>query len=464
MFLNRKVELEELERIWRRSKAGFVVLYGRRRVGKSSLLKHFSKGRQVFYWTATKTTDKKLLQSFSREFHLFRNPTASIPDEFSYPNWESALMAIADNVRKNKIMVVFDEFPYAIDAVPELPSLLQKIWDDELKNSRIVLFVTGSRIGMVESHILSSKGPLYGRATDVIWLDPFPLNALHQFLPKYSKSQLVEVYSITGGVPLYIEIFDDSVCVLENLKREVLSKSSMLKAEPYFLIHEELKEPMRYAAILQELSGGKNTQAEVAKAIGVAPSHVIPYLHTLERLRYMGRHIPVTEERKSSRKSRYVLSDLFLKFYFRFIAPRMNLIEEGREALLFEEISKNWDSFVGKSGFEEICRLWCIDQAKKSHLSFEPDVIGKFWDSSVEVDIAMISKKHRSMIIGECKWTRKQCDISVLNDLNRKAAYLKKKFGYHINMMIFSKSDFADGLMERAKIENVKLIGLNEMI
>lgn len=464
MFKNRRVELGNLERMWHAKEANFVVIYGRRRVGKSSLLQFFGQNKPVLYWTATKTTSKRLLESFSKELQAFKNPGLVVPEEFSYPSWETALLDLANTAGGKKIFVVFDEFPYAIDAEPELPSLIQKIWDNNLSKTKIFFCITGSRIGMIEKHILSSSGPLYGRATAVMWLNPLSLNVISEFLPRYSKPQLIEVYSITGGIPLYIEIFDDKISTIANIKRELRSTTSILKGEPYFLIHEELKEPMRYIAILEAMGSGKTMQAEIARSVGIEKTHMPPYLHTLEGLRYIKRIVPVTEDPRQSRKGAYVITDLFLRFYFRFIASNINLIEEGREEKVIELINANFDSFVGKSGFEEVCRLWMIEQAKNASLSFDPDLVGKYWDASCEIDVAAINKKHKSMIIGEAKWTGRQCDINVLDVLNQKAEYLTKNFGHHVNKVIFSKSGFSNKLIERAKIENVRLVGINELM
>ncbi len=464
MFLNRESELKELDRLWAAKKANLIILYGRRRVGKSSLLKFFGKDKPIFYWTATKTTTKMLLQSFSRQLQLFKDPKASIPGDFSYPNWESALTDLAQYSRQNKIFIVFDEFPYAIETEGELPSLLQKIWDDNFSGSKANICITGSRIGMIEKQILSSSGPLYGRASAIMWLDPLPISVFNKFLPNYSKSQLVEVYSVTGGVPFYIEIFDRSISVLANIEREVRSKASVIKGEPYFLIHEELKEPVRYVAILEAIGDGLRTQSQISTAVGIEQTHLGPYLHTLEGLRFIKREIPVTEEPKKSRKGAYLISDMFMKFYFRFIAPNINLIEGGREDKLVSIIAGQFDAYVGKNGFEEICRKWLISEAKKAQLPFDPDIVGRYWDSSVEIDCAAISKKHKSIIIGEAKWGSKKLTLAVLNELNKKADYFSKKFGFHVNKMIFGRSGFDAGLTERAKIENVRLVTLDEML
>lgn len=463
MFINREGELKDLEDLWKAKKAHLIVLYGRRRVGKTALLKFFGRDKKLFYWTATKTTGKRLLASFSAQFQLVKNPKATIPADFSYPSWESALLDVAEHCRANKLLVVFDEIPYAFEADTELPSLLQKLWDNELCDSKINLCLTGSRIGMVEKHVLSSGGPLYGRASAVIWLDPLPPDVLCKFLPRYSPSQLVEVYAITGGVPLYVKLFDDSIPVLANIERELSSSASIIKGEPYFLIHEELKEPMRYVAILEAVGNGKRAQTEIANAVGIEKTHLMPYLHTLEGLRFIKRQVSVTEDPKQSRKGIYVITDMFLKFYFRFIASNSGLLEEGREDKVFAEIASQFDSFVGKNGFEEICQRWLVNEAKKGGLPFDPDVIGKFWDPHVEIDAAALNRKHRSMIICEAKWTNKKCPLSVLDALNKKGEYISQKLGYHVNKMIFSKSGFEPRLIERARIENTRLVALEDI-
>ncbi|HLD45038.1 MAG TPA: ATP-binding protein [bacterium] len=463
MFFNRTKELRDLDTLWRSGEAQLIVLYGRRRVGKSSLLKAWIKNKRGLYWTATATTNERLLQSFSATLYLFKNPQAEIPPDFSYPNWESALVETATLANKQKIAIVIDEFPYLIEANAEIPSLLQKIWDAHFEKSKALLTLTGSRVGMMEKHVLSSRGPLYGRASSVLWLNPLPFNELHHFLPRYSKTQLVEIYAITGGVPLYIKMFDDSVPVLANIQRELSSTTSLLKGEPYFLIHEELKEPLRYVAILEALGLGKKHISQMSATTGIEKTHLIPYLKTLETLRYIKRNIPITENKNVSRKGLYDFSDLFLKFYFRFIAPHQTLLEDGLEKAVFKTITDQFDSFVGKEGFEALCRQWLVSQADQNKLPFNPDVIGKYWDSNIEIDLAALNKKQQALIVGEAKWTNEKCGLGVLQELNRKTEYINKKFGFHINKFIFSKAGFAAPLIERARIENVRLIGLDEI-
>ncbi|MBF0104605.1 MAG: ATP-binding protein [Deltaproteobacteria bacterium] len=463
MFYNRAKELHDLDSLWQSSKAQLVVVYGRRRVGKSVLLKAWIKNKPGFYWTATATTSERLLQSFSKALYVFKNPKAKTPQDFSYPNWESALVEVALLSQKEKVIVVIDEFPYLIEANAEISSLLQKIWDSHFENSKALLTLTGSRVGMIEKHVLSSRGPLYGRATSILWLDPLPFGELHHFLPRYSKTQLVEVYSITGGVPLYVKIFDDSISVLANIQRELSSTTSLLKGEPYFLIHEELKEPMRYVAILEALGMGKRQLSQIAATTGIEKPHLIPYLKTLETLRYVKRNISITENKNLSRKGLYDFSDLFLKFYFRFIAPCQTLLEEGREKVVLKAIEDQFDAFVGKEGFEALCQKWLTEQASQNALPFTPDIIGKYWDTVVEVDVAALSHKQQAVIIGESKWTNEKCGLSVLQALNKKADHIIKKFGFHVNKFIFSKSGFATPLIERARIENVRLVNIKEL-
>lgn len=464
MFLNREVEITDLERIWNLKKASLIIVYGRRRVGKSALLRRWGEGKPLFYWTATRTTSKRLLQEFSATWSAFKNPKIILSPDFSYPTWEAVLLDVADYCRSRKVLIVIDEFPYAVEAESELPSLLQKLWDNAFSQTHSVVGISGSRIGIIENEVISSRGPLYGRARAILWLDPLGFPVLKKFLPRYSASQLVEIYAITGGVPLYIEIFDDSVSVMENLKRELFSKSSLFKTDPHFLISDELNEPARYVAILEALGEGKSSQSEIANAVGIEKTHVAPYLRTLEGLRYVKRNVPVTENPKKSRKGAYGICDLFLKFYFRFIAKNMGLLESGFEGRILQEITNQLDAYVGKNGFEELCRSWLIHEANAGKLPFEPDAIGRYWDSQIEVDCAAINHRHRSILIGEAKWTNRKCDLKVLYALDAKALHLSKKLGHHVNKVIFSKSGFDERLRERAKIENVRLIGAEEVL
>lgn len=211
------------------------------------------------------------------------------------------------------------------------------------------------------------------------------------------------------------------------------------------------------------MGGGKTGLSEIASAIGIEKTHIVPYLHTLEGLKFIRRSVPITEDPQKSRKGAYVILDLFLKFYFRFVAPNIPALESGLEEKVVREITSQFDSYVGENGFEEICRRWLLKEANAGRLMFEPDAVGRYWDANMEIDCAAICRKHKTMLIGEAKWSNKECGLAVLEGLNKKAALLSKKLGFHINKIIFSKSGFDKKLIERARIENVRLVEAKEL-
>ncbi len=328
---NRERELAELDDLLRQDGPQFLVVYGRRRIGKTTLLTHWIDrhgAKTSAYWVAHRTTSDVLLRGFS---DTIARLLPARPQGIVFANWNAALQQIFVLARQQRLVVVFDEFPYLVESVPEIPTLLQKLWDQESRETQVVLVLCGSHYHMMHHQFLSPRQPLYGRATAVVRVEEMGHGDLGPFLSRYGTKQLVETYSVIGGVPKYLELWDDHVSVLQNVERLILSPASLFRHEALMLIQDEISEPRTYLAILECLGAGLKTPADLARDSGIAINHMGKYLHTLVELRLVRRVLSEdAPDRNRTRVSRYEIRDPFLRFYFEFLYRHPELIEQNR--------------------------------------------------------------------------------------------------------------------------------------
>ncbi len=396
-----------------------------------------------------------LLEKFSK---AIQPVLPNINSDFRFKDWESALQQIFHLSEHNKLILAIDEFPYLLEAVPEFSSILQMIWDQESKKSNLILILTGSHYHMMFKEFSSGKGPLYGRSTADLLLEEIDHLDIGLFLPRYSPSQLIETYSLIGGVPKYLEMWDDRRTVFHNIENIILSPVTIFRQEAIFLIQDEISEPRTYLAILEAIGRGTKTPSMISKQTGIALNHIGKYLHTLLELGFIRRIISLdANDYSNTRLSRYEIKDAFLKFYFNYIYPNLELLEQNRISRMMQIIKDQHDAFVGKTGFEELARKVVTHLGDNAQLSFIPDHIGRIWNKQTEIDVVAINKKSNNILLGECKWAGKKVTGAVLDRLINKSKLLKKINNYKIHYALFSKCGFTKNLIERARKENIFL-------
>ncbi|MBM4458106.1 MAG: ATP-binding protein [Chloroflexi bacterium] len=449
-----------------------MAVSGRRRLGKTTLLIHWAKTSQrpYLYWVGSHFSSNVLLSQFSQQVWQHGNPGRRAPRTFSYETWPQAFEELAAVCQgEQRHVVVLDEFPYAVASEPGLPSALQNAWDQHLKFSNICLVLCGSHIGMME-RLLGPDAPLYGRMTGPLRIRPLPFSATTAFFPRYSAEQRVAVYALLGGVPAYLEQFSDTLSLGDNIKQALFRETGLFRTDPDFLIGEQVRDPKNYQAVLAAIAEGARRPADIAVAAGL-PSRVSadPYLVQLVEMDYLHRELPVTvppKQQATSRLSRYVLADNYLRFYFRFVRPNLALLAQGLFDEVWERIAGQLRAFIGMTAFEELCRAWVLTQARAGRLPCAVEQVGAHWDSEAQVDVAAINWREQALLLGEAKWGVDAVGREVVQELiAEKTPKVLKSLpnageGWTIHYVFFARSGFTDAAQTLAAQHAARLVDL----
>ncbi len=459
-FVDRTEELAALEERYARGSAELFVVYGRRRLGKTALLRQFCAGKPHLFFVATLASAEAQLARFSAQLlDLLGLPAGLAP----FSSWEAAFEQLA-TVQVHPVVVI-DEFTYLTAGDPAIPSMLQRLWDERLRNSTVFLVLCGSYVGMMERETMVYSAPLYGRRTGAWLLGPLALPAAAQFVPRYDSVAAIETWAVVGGIPYYLEAFDDQRTVLENAARCILDPRALLHSEPRLLLMEELREPRNYFSVLQAIAHGCTRLNAIAQAARLAPATVGKYLDVLRGLGIIERRVPITETRpEKSRQSIYRLYDPFLRFWFRFVHPFQDRLELGMlEAVMGQEVAPHFDSFVGQA-FEDAAQAYVATAARRGQLPISPTRLGRWWSNGSEIDLVGIDDGRREIIVGECKWSERPVGPDVLDDLLAKASYVPGGPWRRIVPILFAKRGFTPDLVARATAGEVLLVTPDDMI
>ena len=455
-FIGRTRELETLELEYKNGNS-FVVLYGRRRIGKTALIREFIKDKTALYFLATEETDQQNMKRFAATLASFSGQEFIAKINFS--DWIDLFRIFADtSTLKNKILII-DEFQYIVNTNPAFTSVFQKAWDEILSGKNIMVIICGSYINMMTRQVLSEKSPLYGRRTSQIRLAPLTFWEIQQHYQDKSFSELVEQYAITGGVPKYMEFFTTNN-LIDNISRIVLNKNGFLYDEPAFLLNKEIKEPVNYYSIMKVIAAENHKLSEISAAMQTTGNRITPYLETLQNLYLVEKRTPVTEKKpEKSRKSLYIIRDVFIKFWFKFIFPYKGELEFGNPNFVLERLKEHFiDSHVAFV-YEDICRNIFSELCKAKEIDFTPSRIGSYWSKNEEIDLMAVDETHHRIFAAECKYYKdnKPVDVNVYAKLQKKC---KKLDDYGISYGLFSKSGFSNRLKDIAK-ENKNLFLIN---
>lgn len=479
MFIGREAELSFLQDKYDERRGQLVVLYGRRRVGKTETLREFCKGKPHIFYSCTQSTDKVQLSKFSKQMFKENIPAKKYISEFS--DWESAFRSVVDlPYGEEKKLLIVDEFPYMCKGNKSIPSILQNLWDAELKDRNVMIVLCGSAMSFIEKELLAEKNPLYGRATGIYKMKEMGFYEAIQFFPNYSDRDKVLAYAILGGIPHYLKQFDSDLTIAENIKKNILTKGCTLYSEVEFLLRQELRETPLYNSIIEAVALGNTKLNEISmKSLVDDTSKTSVYLKNLIELEIIEREFSVSDgikEKANTNRGLYHLTDNFFRFWYAFVFTNYSELEGGDVDGVYEyAIAPQLHEFAA-SVFEDICQEYVREMQKANALPFRYSQMGRWWGKTTvrrkeekreiqetEIDILAVSKHAKQYLVGECKFKNKPFRYSEYLDTVAKLSDKKEKAEFYY--YLFSESGFDDKISEEAaSAENITLCDLSDIV
>lgn len=421
-FINRKKELQFLEEAYKSSRAEMVVLYGRRRIGKTEIITHFCKGKPHVYYLCTEDSEKNNMDALISMFGEYLDKP--IMKELKAESWLQIFHRFFEFLGKNekKVVIAIDEFPFLISLNRGVISVFLKLWDEMLKKENVMLIISGSSVSMMETDVLGYKSPLYGRRTGQWKVDMMELKHVGSFFPQYSIEELVQVYAILGGVPAYLQEFDNNKNVFENIRYAILQKGKYLYQEAEFILKQEFREQRTYLAILKKMALGFNSIGKLCAETGMDKANLSKYLAVLEETRITRHILPLGKKRGGI----YVIDDPFFNFWLKMAAPYQAELESGNAESVAKAIEKEFPCYMGGM-FEAICERQILLGSLKAPIKITG--VSKWWHKDKEIDIVAVDENKRDALFIECKWREleeKEAE-KILNELKEKSSFVAWK-------------------------------------
>ena len=461
MFVGRERELESLNKLYTSDRFEFVVIYGRRRVGKTALINQFISDKSAIYFMGVESNAKQNLENFSQNILEFGT---GIQADTAFVSFQAALEYVFKLAGEERLILAIDEYPYVARSSKSLASTLQLVIDKYKDSSKLMLILCGSSMSYMEDHVLAYKAPLYGRRTSQMKILPFDFADTCRYFEDFSSADKAMAYGMVGGTPQYLLQMDDRLSIEDNIKNTFLNPTSSLFEEPENLLKQEVREPALYNAIITAIATGASRMVEISAKVGEDSSVCAAYLKNLMALGLVQKETPYGE--KVSRKSIYAIDDNMFRFWYRFVPENSSMISRRAADLVYKRIEPHLLDYMGKV-FEEICRqyLWKLLLSGESPVQFKD--LGRWWGtdpstrSQTEIDI-MGEQDKDTALFGECKWTNKKVDAGVLETLIRRS----KMFRYReVYLYLFAKNGFTKGCMEAAgRMGNVTLVQYRELL
>lgn len=467
MFIGRSRELTVLAREFGSGQPSLIVMYGRRRVGKSTLLRHALEGKRHVYYQATRVADLDAQELFKRQAARALGGDTVLP---GLTGWEAILGYLhkAAQTTHPGLVVVLDEFPYLCDSNPALPSIVQKVWDEvRWAGTSFALVLCGSRLSFM-SELLYEKNPLHGRHNAKLDVKPLSFRETAEFFPGWTAEECLKAYAVFGGMPYYLHFCNPSLTLGENIRQLVLDDGAVLRDEPEHILQAELQSVARYASVLRAVADGCTKNGEILTRVlapGENGASLKPYLNKLESLGLLRNELSLdVHTRDRARSTRYYLDDFFLNFYYKMVLPYISVLEAGAAEQVYQEvIAPRLDEYMGYP-FELICRSYMRLHGSEQ-LPSTVNEVGKIWLTDADIDVAG-TLLDGSVFFGECKWSKKHLGLNVLDQLS--AAAHATKYGAGVNnryYLMFSRSGYSPEAQARAAADPaVRLVTLEGLL
>lgn len=462
-FINRRHEIEHLNNEYNSEGAKFVIIYGRRRIGKTRLIEEFIKDKEAVYYLASQETEKQQIEEFKR---IIAN---KLNDEFlenaKFEGWKE-LFSYLERVwpKDKRVILSIDEITYIIKTNSSFPSYFQKFWDRFLCKTKTFVIFTGSLVSLIIESILSHDSPLYGRRTSQIHLTPFSFKESRLFMKNIPFEEQIKFYCIVGGVAKYLLFIDKKEETEHFIKEKFLSREGFFYSEGIFLFSQEFKDPSTYLDVIKAITFGNSKIGEIANFVGIESKKISRYLDILINLGFVKKVIPVDANKKKFRGAVYEIEDNFLKFWNRFIYPNRNLIELRNKDGTMDKINQNINAFIGR-GFEIVCHEVFNELINEKKVSY--DGVGRWWGSyrdknerkTVEIDLVALNSDKKEILFGECKWKENVDAQKIIDELKEKAEFVKWNNGKRKDYYCI----FAKSFKKRMHDENILLFDLKDM-
>ena len=460
MFIGRETEMRTLEKLYAGDKFECMVIYGRRRVGKTTLISEFIKGKRSIFFPAIDSNEKENLELFSSSIMSISGGADTV-----FRNWSDAFEHIFKLAKDERVVLVIDEYPYLANCYSGISSLLASFIDHKFLNTKLYMILCGSSLSFMEHQVLGYQSPLYGRRTAQMKIMPFTFAESMQYYTHFSKQDLAVAYGITGGIPLYMSKLNDGDSIEKNIKENFFDTAAYLFEEPGNLIKQECREPMQYNAIIKAIATGSSRINEITQSAGMADSAATSnYINKLVSLGIVEKEVPYKTD--SSRRTIYKLSDSMFRFWYRFVPQNMSLIQQGAGELVYTKVKDQINAYMGVV-FEEICRQYLWKENLTGNLPILFTDLGRWWGndpvrkSEAEIDL-MGDNDEGEALFAECKWRNEDVGEAELKELLHKSSL----FHHHKKILVlFSKTGFTVGCADLAKrLGNVLLISYEDMV
>ena len=463
MFIGRQTELDFLHDKYNTPNGQLIVLYGRRRVGKTETLREFCKDKNHIFFSCRECTDEEQLKSFSQRILTKDIPAAKYIKEFA--DWEQAFKSLTELPGHGKKLLIIDEFPYMVKSNPSIPSVLQNLWDSLLKDQNVMIILCGSAMAFMEKEVLAEKNPLYGRATGILKMNEMDFYDAIQFFPDYSDLDKILAYSILGGIPHYLKQFDSRKTVAENIKANILQRGSILYSEVEFLMRQELRETTIYNTIIEAVALGNTKLNDIYQKTQIDKNKLTVYLKNLIDLGLVEREFPVSDgikEQANIQRGLYQITDNFFRFWYAFVFPNLSELEagdvDGTYQYAIQPLLDEYTSHI----FESICREYLRRLNMQNKLPFRYTKIGRWWNKTDELDVMAVDRDKNNFLLGECKFKNASFSLSELT--NTKEKFTPKKPTASVYYYLFSKSGFSDEVVKKAAAESIQLVSVEEIV
>ncbi len=464
-FIGREKELNFLESLYGSGKFEMLILHGRRRVGKSYLLSHFARihKENAVYFTADKSSEKSNVENFCKEL----NQTVKMGNFASaFTQWKEVYSFIESLEIKEKLIIIIDEFTYLYNSNKAYDSELQNAIDNIFRNKNILLILCGSEVSVIEELFDTQSKPLYGRKTADLKLLPFSYKEARKFFPRYTVEESLTAYSILGGIPLYLSLFDDNLSIKENIIRNCLSTTGYLFNEVDTLLRMELKETHLYKKIMEAINSGASIFSNIREKIDEDPAKISKYISVLIDLGFIKKEIPCGEKEKS-RNALYSINDNYFAFYFMFIYKHLNMLNGLISPALYYErelTKEKLNSFIGHR-FESICETYLRDKFYQGEMPFYAEQLGRWWGPNPVLkrpeEIDIIALDGENALFAECKYRETPFDEKQLSDLQDSSLCINRKNKYYV---IFSKKGITTGVQKKIEGDNsYRIVNINDL-